>query len=576
MRVYIASILLAVAIGLTDCRNKESSGDQNSQSSPKPSAQGKAEETEKDMQAVLQSKLAQAGVKIRWQDDGSVLVLEGFPYQKDLSGDYNIKIIKVEKGLFTASESSTVPTAMMGMVYSVAGGSFIAQCSAKEGTQTLADAVGNIWVFAEPGMSFNVYLPGTKKLAYGLRSKVRDAMITFTKEGILIQGFEFILSPGSSEPEQKAKRNELSDKRHVDPKGYFRVVPPAGWRVQEYDDDVRGKVAFFAPDLNIDLRILVNAVDFYTIDELMEFCRSTEKSLGVTMKIEQFDFYGHQAVRRSFEIQGKRFLYVDFLIGKVDHNLAYSAPLDKYNQYLPVVLKSMETYEPILREIGGKENLDHLVAKKLRLGLLMLEIDRVDLALEYVREGLAIAPENQELLNLKQQIDSQFKKPDEQLPVVGSKRFESKKFGFSFNVPPKVNVYTGDNPGPMAARIKADTPMWIVNSDIPTERINVKVTEGERPTTIEILKMFEGDPQADAIPYYEKVSVTEIRIGENQDKAAIEHLHLLKLNPPKKLRQILFTHNGNVFGFTCSTSVDRFDAANKEFFDVVFKSLDFK
>lgn len=118
----------------------------------------------------------------------------------------------------------------------------------------------------------------------------------------------------------ESTRNELSDKRYADPKGYFRMVPPAGWSIKEYPDDARGKVAFMAQESSIDFRILVNAVDFGTIDELLDFCRSTEKRIGVPMKIEKIDFHGRQAVRRSFEIRGQRFLYVDFLIGKVDHN----------------------------------------------------------------------------------------------------------------------------------------------------------------------------------------------------------------------------------------------------------------
>jgi len=371
----------------------------------------------------------------------------------------------------------------------------------------------------------------------------------------------------------QSQRRELADKRYSDPKGYFRVVPPAGWRIQEYPGDVRGKVAFLAPDGNTDLRVLVNAVDFGTIDELLEFCRSTEKRLGVTMKIEKFDFHGRQAVRRSFEIRGQRFLYVDFLIGNVDHNLAYGAPPSEYDQYLPVVMKSMETYEPVLKETGDKESLDHLVAKKLRLGRLMLEAGRVDLALEYVREGLALAPENQELLKLKQEVDSRFKKPDQQGSVGGGKRFVSEKFGFSFDVPENVNVYTADGPGPMAARIRADTPMWIVSSEIPTERINVKLTEG---ATMNDLEQMLDISSYSGVPQYERISVKEIKIGKSQDKSAYEHIHLLKLHPPKKLKQILFVHKGNAFGFTCSTSADRYDTANKQFFDVIFESLEFK
>lgn len=382
-----------------------------------------------------------------------------------------------------------------------------------------------------------------------------------------------ILEKAISQEGAQIPKIKLADKRYIDPKGYFMVVPPAEWRIQEYPDDVRGKVAFLAPNGNIGLRVLVNAVDFGTIDELLEFCRSTEKRLGVTMKIEKFDFYGRQAVRRSFEIRGQRFLYVDFLIGKVDHNLAYGAPPSRYDLYLPVVLKSMETYEPILKEVGDKESLDHLVAKKLRLGRLMLEAGRADLALEYTREGLAIAPDNQELLKLKQEVDSQFKTLDEQGTVAGGKLFESKKFGFSFNVPENVNVYTANNPGPMAARIKADTPMWIVSSMFPTERINVKISEG---ATMNDLKQVLDIRAFSGLPQYERISVKEIKIGKKQNKPAYEHVHLLKLNQPKKLRQILFVHKGNAFGFTCSTSVDRYETANMEFFDVVFKSLGFK
>lgn len=366
---------------------------------------------------------------------------------------------------------------------------------------------------------------------------------------------------------------ELSIKRYDDPKGHFTVVPPAGWRIQEYPDDVRGKVAFLAPVGKIDFRVLVNAVDFKTIDELITFCRNTEKRLGLTMKIEKFDFYGRPAVRRSFEIQGLRFLYVDFLIGKVDHNLAFGAPPSKYDQYLPIVLKSMETYEPILKETGDKEILAHLVAKKLRLGRLMLESGRADLALEYVREGLAIAPENQELAKLKQEVDSKFKTPNEQIAVVNGKLFESKEFGFGFIIPENVNVYTAENPGPMASRIGADTPIWIVNSAVPTERINVKVTEG---ANMNDLKQMLDISAYSGIQQYERISMKEIKIGKNQDKSAYEHIHRLKLSPPKKLRQILFVHKGHAFGFTCSTTEGRYNATNREFFDLIFNSLEFK
>lgn len=371
----------------------------------------------------------------------------------------------------------------------------------------------------------------------------------------------------------QSQPDKLADKRFTDPKGYFHLIPPAGWRIQEYPGDIRGKVAFMAPESNIDFRILVNSVDFSTINKLLDFCRNAEKRLGIPMKIEKFDFHGRKAVRRSFKFRGQRFLYVDFLIGKMAHNLAYSSPPGKYDQYLATVLESMETYEPIFKEIGEKESVDHLVARKLRLGQLMLEAARTDLALEYVREGLSIAPENQKLLKLKEEVDSQFKKPDKQEAVTAKKRFESKEFGFSFDIPEKVNVYTADNPGPMAARISVNTPMWIVNSEIPTERINVKITKG---ATMNDLKQMLDISSFSGLQKYKRISMKEIKIGKNQDEPAYEHIHQLKYNPPKKLRQIAFVHDGIAFGFTCSTSVGRYEVANKEFFDVIFKSLELK
>lgn len=211
-RVTLATLGLAVAIVVAAGGNvskaagrAEKEGKSPALHATKPPAHTKIKQREQDTQTVLQNKLAQAGVTIQWKDDGSALVVEGFPYQKDLSGHDSIRIVKVEKGIFTASEDSTAPTAMMGMALGVAGGSFVAKCSAEDGTQTLADAVGNIWVFLDPGMSFNVYLPGSKKPAYALRSKIREATISFTKEGVLVEGFEFIVSPGGSEPQQKAK-----------------------------------------------------------------------------------------------------------------------------------------------------------------------------------------------------------------------------------------------------------------------------------------------------------------------------------------------------------------------------------
>ena len=78
----------------------------------------------------------------------------------------------------------------------------------------------------------------------------------------------------------------LADECYVDPKGYFRIVPPAGWRIEEYPDDPRGKVAFHCPGRDIDLRVLVNLTEYEGFDDLVAFCRETESKLGFSTGIE--------------------------------------------------------------------------------------------------------------------------------------------------------------------------------------------------------------------------------------------------------------------------------------------------
>lgn len=203
---------------------------------------------------------------------------------------------------------------------------------------------------------------------------------------------------------------KLSTKRYVDPKGYFKIVPPAGWSTQEYPQDPRGKVAFIGTG-NYELRVLTNSVDFKSFQELLDWCKTDGvakiKSLGAQdIKIEKITFDGRSAVKRTFEFRGQKYLMVDFLVGSIDHNLQFSASSSQYNSALEVAKKSMDTYEPILKNISGKEANKHVVAKKYRLGQLMIQNENYDLALEFVKEGLEISPTDPKLLELKKELEN--------------------------------------------------------------------------------------------------------------------------------------------------------------------------
>jgi hypothetical protein len=166
------------------------------------------------------------------------------------------------------------------------------------------------------------------------------------------------------------------------------------------------KVAFTALESNVDLRILINAVDFTTIDELVNWCKDVEKKTGLKTNIERIDFYGRQAVKRSFETKGLKLFLIDFLVGSVDHNIQFGAPVNSFQKYLTIISSSIETYEAKIRTVTSKEMDQHFVAKKTRLAQLMIENGNLDLAFVYVKEGLAVSPDDQKLLELKRIIES--------------------------------------------------------------------------------------------------------------------------------------------------------------------------
>jgi hypothetical protein len=204
----------------------------------------------------------------------------------------------------------------------------------------------------------------------------------------------------------QTKRNQLAAKRYVDPKEYFKIIPPEGWRIQEYPQDPRGKVVFIGPESNVDLRVLVSAVDFSTIDELVSFCKSIEARTGLSTNIQRTEFGGRPAVKRTYEMRGIQFFMYDFLVGYIDHNIQFGAPPNVYQKYMSIISMSLETYEPIARTASEKEVTQHAASKKLRLAQLLIDNGNYNLALDYIKEGLEISPKDQKLLEIKKEVEN--------------------------------------------------------------------------------------------------------------------------------------------------------------------------
>ncbi len=208
----------------------------------------------------------------------------------------------------------------------------------------------------------------------------------------------------------EGKEVRLQAVEYTDPKGYFTIVPPEGWRIEEYPQDPRGKVTFVGPEPGVDFRVLVNMVDFEGIDALIDYCEQAEGRIGTDTHIRTVLACGHPAVRRTFSFHGLQMYVTDLIVGRADHNLQYGALPDKYEKYLPVVRKSMETYQPLYHEFTGEEQRAHALAKTLRLAQAMAASGRLHLALEEVDKGLELAPANNDLLRLKGEIENQLKR----------------------------------------------------------------------------------------------------------------------------------------------------------------------
>ena len=199
---------------------------------------------------------------------------------------------------------------------------------------------------------------------------------------------------------------QLATERYTDPNGYFSMLPPAGWRVESYPGDPRGKVAFRGP-AGVDLRVLVTAVGYDSFDTMLANFQQKKRELsqaGIQMQLETVQFQGRKAVKKTFSLGGTKFIAYDFLIGTVHHDLQYGAPASSFDAHLRLVSLSMETYEPKTRDVPPEEVKRAAVAKRLRLARIFLDQGQIQVARQMVREGLDLDPNNADLLKLQSQL----------------------------------------------------------------------------------------------------------------------------------------------------------------------------
>jgi hypothetical protein len=225
---------------------------------------------------------------------------------------------------------------------------------------------------------------------------------------ILITGFVLVGKPSVANP---SKKQFLSEKAYIDPKGFFKIIPPLGWELREFRDDPRGKVKFICQDaFNTVIQVIGAVSAFSNLDELVDDAKMAAQRLeakyNANTAIERTSFAGVPAMKFVFSIPGKlKQIQIQFLLGKNHYTLAYGAPPGRYDEFHSIAMMSFETVEPVLKDVAKNEFIKHIVASKLRTSKLLIQNEQTDYALILVNEGLKFDPDNKDLLELKKEIE---------------------------------------------------------------------------------------------------------------------------------------------------------------------------
>ena len=218
-----------------------------------------------------------------------------------------------------------------------------------------------------------------------------------------------------SEKEKAAIARGLASQVYSDPKGFFKIRPPAGWTLEEYKSDPRGKVNFNWNEggKRAQLKVIAAANPFANFDALLQDCKNTmqriEARYGATYKVEKTTLLSEKAaVIHTSLPNGFRQYQVQLLLAGNYYTFGYAAPDQQlYDKYLLLAQASIQTLEALPRKAKPEEARAHVLASKIRLGHLYIEMGKKDWALTAINEGLDIDPKNDQLLQLKKDIAAQ-------------------------------------------------------------------------------------------------------------------------------------------------------------------------
>jgi hypothetical protein len=158
-------------------------------------------------------------------------------------------------------------------------------------------------------------------------------------------------------------------------------------------------------------------------------------------------------------------------------------------------------------------------------------------------------------------------------PIPGT-RVANNQVGIAFTVPSGIDLYSEANPGPLGSQLSADEPFILVNPDFTDENCSIQIIDGVTESDLNGYKgQLDSDPNY-PVPGYKRISVGFINIGKDGQFKAVEHRFQMQGNVLGTMRIITFVIGNRGVTITCATAVDRFEKANREFFEPFLQSIE--
>jgi hypothetical protein len=156
--------------------------------------------------------------------------------------------------------------------------------------------------------------------------------------------------------------------------------------------------------------------------------------------------------------------------------------------------------------------------------------------------------------------------------------YDSNEYGMKFPVPPGLELYTPQDPGPYISVLSDRRIIYLVGVSSRDVSVSARYSPNVPEAELKAFKdTLDSSPPQAKLPGYKKISARVIMIGARADKEAVEHVYdVTNNNVRTTVRQVMFVHKGNGFTFTCSAVERQYASIDKRSFEPIFAAMEFR